>query len=129
MTMVDTPMNREPVEIDARRMTPARRARIIARDGGCCTYPECEVTTGLEVDHTIALELGGKDHDDNLRALCGPHHKAKTKLDVKLIAKAKRRKSKAAGTWHADRPKMQGRGFARDNRKVRTVSGQVRERD
>jgi 5-methylcytosine-specific restriction endonuclease McrA len=97
MSQVYQPAEREPVEIDGRRMTPARRARIIARDG-CCRYPGCEVAEGLEVDHIVALELGGRDRDDNLQALCVPHHKAKTKIDAGLIAKARRRKAKHEGT-------------------------------
>ncbi len=88
---------RDPVVIEPRRMSPARRQRIIERDGGCCTYPGCEVTTGLELDHTIALELGGKDADDNLKCLCAEHHKQKTKLDAGLIAKAKRRQANHEG--------------------------------
>ena len=82
---------REPVEIEARKMTAARRARIIAEHGGVCAYPCCEITEGLEVDHVIALELGGKDADHNLEPLCRDHHKTKTRRDLGLIAEAKRR--------------------------------------
>jgi 5-methylcytosine-specific restriction endonuclease McrA len=90
---------REPVEIEPRRMTPARRARIIERDGGCCVRPGCETPTeGLQVDHIVALELGGADADWNLEALCTPHHKIKTRADVAAIAKAKRRQAKHEGT-------------------------------
>lgn len=114
---INTPMVREPVEIDGRRMTPARRARIIARDKHC-RYPGCEVTEGLEVDHIIALELGGKDRDHNLQCLCGPHHKRKTAVDAGLIAKAKRRKAKAEGTFPPSRARLKGRGFAPTRRSL-----------
>lgn len=102
-----------PVEIDARSMSPARRARIIARDGGKCRYPECEETKGLEVDHIVCLALGGRDRDDNLESLCGPHHLAKTKRDMGLIARAKRRQMKHEGTFPPAKQKLRGRGFER----------------
>lgn len=104
---------REPLEIEPRRMTSARRQRIIARDGGCCTYPGCEVAVGLEIDHTIALELGGKDADENLACLCGPHHLAKTRLDLALIAKAKRRQANHLGQKPPPTQQLRSRGFKR----------------
>lgn len=113
MSQVHSPQERESVEIEPRRMTPARRARIIARDGGCCTYPGCEVTSGLEVDHSIALALGGKDDDANLKALCLHHHASKTKLDMALIAKAKRRALKDQGLFPKAKQTIRGRGFDR----------------
>lgn len=104
---------REPVSATPRKaMTPARRARIIAKSDGHCAYPECDETAGLEIDHTIPLELGGKDEDDNLAALCGPHHKQKTALDLKLIAKARRRRAKDRGEFPASKSKIRSRGFA-----------------
>lgn len=75
---------------DKRRMTPARRKRILERFDGCCARLDCTVTTGLEIDHIIPIALSGKDDDANLEPLCAPHHLAKTKRDVALIAKARR---------------------------------------
>lgn len=87
---------REPVELDKRRsMTPARRRRVLERQDGKCAYPDCEVSEALEIDHIIALALGGKDSDENLEGLCRHHHAAKTRRDVKFIAKAKRLVKKA----------------------------------
>jgi 5-methylcytosine-specific restriction enzyme A len=117
MSQVYQPAEREPVEIDGRRMTPARRARIIARDG-CCRYPGCEVAEGLEVDHIVALELGGRDRDDNLQALCGPHHRQKTAIDAGLIAKAKRRKAKNDGTFPPSKARLRGRGFQKTRAEI-----------
>lgn len=102
---------REPVEIEPRRMSSARRARIIERDGGCCTYPGCEVAVGLEIDHTIALELGGKDRDDNLKTLCAGHHKLKTRVDAGLIAQAKRRQAGHLGQKPPPTQAIRSRGF------------------
>jgi 5-methylcytosine-specific restriction endonuclease McrA len=106
---INTPLDREAVEIDGRRMTPARRARILERDGHCCRYPGCDVKTGLQIDHIIALQLGGRDRDDNLQALCEEHHKQKTRIDAGLIAQAKRRKAKAEGAFPEPAQKLRSR--------------------
>jgi 5-methylcytosine-specific restriction enzyme A len=111
-SQIASPLVREEVEIDGRHMHAARRARVLARDKHC-RYPGCEVTDGLEVDHIIALELGGRDRDDNLQCLCGPHHRQKTAIDAGLIAKAKRRKAKADGSFPPSKAKLRGRGFQR----------------
>lgn len=92
-------------------MTPARRARVLKRFDGQCAYPECAETLGLEIDHEIALELGGKDDDGNLRPLCPTHHKRKTALDLKLIAKMRRRKKKHNGEWEKSSQRLRGGGF------------------
>ncbi len=113
MSRVDTPLIREPVEIDGRAMSTARRVRIIARDGNCCRYPECEITTGLQVDHIVALALGGRDTDDNLETLCADHHKQKTARDVRMIAKAKRAGLKHRGEFPPAKQKIRSRGFER----------------
>lgn len=82
---------RPPIDLEKRRaMTPARRKRVLERHGGRCAFLGCTATERLEIDHIIALQLGGKDEDDNLEPLCGPHHAIKTKRDVRMIAKAKR---------------------------------------
>lgn len=92
------PASGEKVEATPRRsMTPARRKRILARHGDVCAYPECEIVTGLEVDHIVCLELGGRDVDDNCEGLCAHHHKIKTARDLKLIAKARRIRKRDAG--------------------------------
>lgn len=108
---INSPMHREPVEIEGRAMTPARRARILQRDGGTCRYPECESTHGLQIDHIVALALGGRDADENLETLCEDHHKQKTRRDVGLIAKAKRQKAKHDGTFPPSKAKIRGGGF------------------
>lgn len=112
MSRVETPMTREEVEIDGRAMTPARRARIIARDKHC-RYPGCEIAVGLEIDHIVALALGGRDIEDNLECLCQHHHAQKTKRDVALIAKAKRTGLKHRGEFPPPVQKIRSRGFQR----------------
>jgi hypothetical protein len=39
------------------------------------TGEHCECTHALEVDHIVPLALGGFDHPDNMRLLCGPHNR------------------------------------------------------
>lgn len=113
MSQINSPLAREPLELDGRSMSPARRARIIARDGGQCRYPECSETKGLEIDHVIPLAIGGKDDDANLETLCAAHHLSKTKLDVKLIAKAKRLNLAHTGQKPPATQKIRNRGFQR----------------
>lgn len=48
---------------------------------------------GFDLDHHIPLEIGGDDTDDNLRPLCRPCHRLKTKGDATDIAKARRREN------------------------------------
>lgn len=44
----------------------------------------------FDVDHVLPLDLLGGQDDDNLQCLCVPCHKAKTKTDIKHIAKGRR---------------------------------------
>jgi hypothetical protein len=39
------------------------------------TLQRCESTHALQVDHIVALALGGLDHPENMRLLCGPHNR------------------------------------------------------
>src|SRR5690606_18328711 len=78
-----------------RRLPPnwsAIRARILARDGGQCTWIEhgqrC-TSTGTDVDHIRP----GDDHDNpNLRTLCQAHHKAKSSSEGGRASARKRAK-------------------------------------
>jgi 5-methylcytosine-specific restriction endonuclease McrA len=116
--------DRAPIE--ARKMTPKRRARLLEKHGHVCAYPECEVSTGLELDHFVALAIGGKDTDDNLRPLCPAHHKQKTALDAKLIAKCRRIIAREDGT-RRERTAIPSRDFPKDL--TRGFDGKVRQRD
>jgi 5-methylcytosine-specific restriction protein A len=88
-------------------MPEMRRLRIWERHGGVC------VLCGLKIDgtkgkwtieHLRALGLGGEDTDEN----CGPAHedcrRAKDKIDVPAIAKAKRMKARHLGIKRSSRP-------------------------
>lgn len=81
-------------------MPQMRRLRIWEDHKGVCILCKENIDGVREawtVEHIIALGLGGADEDDN----CGPAHeacrRAKDKLDVPRIAKAKRMKVRHLG--------------------------------
>lgn len=52
-----------------------------SRAGNRCEHTEpitgerCSCTHALQIDHIVPLALGGLDHPDNMRLLCGPHNR------------------------------------------------------
>lgn len=79
---------------------PARvRLRTFERFGGRCA--SCGVKLGgavpFDLDHELALVLGGRHSEDNLRPLCKPCHGAKTASDVKAKAKSARIRERHLG--------------------------------
>ena len=67
------------------------RALVFEKDQGLCYLCNKPITDGLfDVDHEIARELGGADDISNYRPAHKHCHKAKTKEDVRLIAKGNR---------------------------------------
>lgn len=73
-------------------ISKAKRARIFLAQDGICWL--CKLKIGAEeaydIDHQVSRELGGSDEDDNLAPAHKDCHKAKTKEDVKAIAKSNR---------------------------------------
>lgn len=73
-------------------MTPRRRAQIFLTHNGRCH--KCTRTLrpsdDWDVDHVIALEIGGTDDDTNLAPICDWCHKPKTADDHGKGAKGKR---------------------------------------
>lgn len=57
-----------------------KRQRVLQRDKGLCQpcLKQGVYTPATEVDHIVNIASGGTDSDDNLQAICGPCHKAKT---------------------------------------------------
>jgi 5-methylcytosine-specific restriction endonuclease McrA len=53
------------------------RTALEARDP-TCVVPDCEIRTGLEIDHVIPFAHGGETRLDNLARLCRFHHAQKT---------------------------------------------------
>lgn len=109
------PQWRDPVVVpDRPRPTVAERRLVLGRQGGHCGHLGCTETQGLEIDHQIPRDLGGKDHVDNYVALCGPHHAVKTKRDRKMIDRARSLRKSAAGPKPPG--KIKSRGFEKGYR-------------
>lgn len=78
--------NRSPEYLERRRIDEQnRRARIKAAGGvlskglgkrlfdaqeGKCIYCRCDISAGFELDHIVALAVGGKHEDANIQLLC-----------------------------------------------------------
>ena len=91
-----------------RSMSPARRKRILERDGYACR--QCHSEEGpFEIDHMHEIWLDGPDEDDNLQTLCRFCHVSRTRDGAKRRAKVKR----LAGITKRNRKHRQiyGRGF------------------
>ena len=112
--------------IKRRRFSADTKAKIVTRNNGVCARLGCSSIGPFEYDHIVPLEIGGKDSDENLQNLCIAHHKAKTKLDIKIIAKGRRIRRKADGTWRQGK-KIGGRGFNKTLR--RKINGKTVKRD
>ena len=94
-----------------RPMSATRRARIFAAHEGVCHLCGFKIDgthERWEVEHIIALEMGGEDEDEN----CAPAHVAchqqKTKADLAAIAKAKRMEQRAIGIRRTVRNPLPG---------------------
>ena len=77
-----------------RRFSMGERAGVIARQKGICACG-CGEALGedpreIQYDHEIPLDLDGPDNLDNLRALCRPHHIAKTSQEARTRGKVRR---------------------------------------
>lgn len=102
-------MTRQPI-------SPATRQRIYAAQCGACWV--CNEPLGaFQIDHRQAVVHGGDNAEDNLRALCIPCHREKTRRDVGSNAKARRI---AKGGKVRRGPKMKSRPFPKAKRKMRS---------
>ncbi len=55
--------------------TPLMKLALIARDGGRCTWPGCELPwTRCDADHVVDWDRGGRTDLENLRLLCTVAH-------------------------------------------------------
>lgn len=74
-----------------RRLTPRQRSAILAVHGGLCALCGRPVGCVYQLDHRLALALGGADEAANLdvvHPVC--HRRLKTVNDVRMIRKANR---------------------------------------
>lgn len=71
-------------------MSQARRARLFLAHEGRCGLCGEKIIGPYEIEHRIPWALSYDDSDANLYPVHPAGHKAKTREDVKAIAKAKR---------------------------------------
>jgi 5-methylcytosine-specific restriction enzyme A len=107
-----------------RRLSRKAKDAVIERYGGRCA--RCG-TGGVElhVDHVIPIWTSGREDDANLQPLCKTCHSAKTRTDVRTIAKIKRQAAKHNGTTRPRKwsRKIRNGGFNKTLR--RKMNGEV----
>lgn len=113
---------------DNSRIPGRVRVRVFQRQDGCCA--ECGRKMAVagepfEVDHVTALILGGENRETNLRALCGPCHRAKTAGDVAQKSVEARKRAKHLGVARA-KAKIPG---SKDSPWKRTIDGRTVRRE
>lgn len=122
------PQAYEPVVPLARRsFTDAQRCAVLRAYNAKCAGCAADLRhVRWDIDHRIALELGGRHEIANWQPLCvDPCHRLKTKKDVKAIAKSRRIRKREAGETITRNP-IRSRGF--DKSRSRGFDGRVRER-
>lgn len=108
-------MNRRP-------LSTRERLRLYDLHGGLCHICNCvidRVRDRWDVEHVLALALGGADDDDNRQPAHTRCHKVKTADDLGHIAKAKRREAKHLGAKPPSSRPMPGN---RNSKWKKTVS-------
>lgn len=99
---------------------PRVRLRVFEAYGGRCYLSGRKIMAGdkWEIEHKLAIILGGANRESNLApALVGPH-KLKTRVDLALKSKIARTRQKHLGITKPG-------GFRKDPNFKRTVGGQV----
>jgi len=88
------------------RLSTRERVRLFALHGGICHLCECRIVPGevWDISHDLALALGGADDDANRMPAHRKCHQARTRDDMGLIAKAKRREAKHIGAYRSKSP-------------------------
>ncbi len=112
-------MKRESVEIHRRKsFSKKERARLFELYGGVCYLSGAKIgpLDEWEIEHVLALALGGTNDDENLRLALRDPHRDKTRRDVKAIGKVMRLEKKA-DPFTRKPSKMQSRGFDKTHTK------------
>jgi len=114
--------------IQRRSLTKRQRIHVLAAHKNVCHL--CgeiinPVREEWEVEHPIALGIGGRDDPSNWRPVHKGCHPEKTRLDRKLIAKCNRIRAKADGTYRQPKRLIAG---SKNHRLKSLMSGKVIER-
>ena len=104
-----------------------KRQRLMVQDAfsGRCSGCEGRLTGSWHIDHVIPLALGGRHDEGNWVPICVDCHKAKTRTDVKAIAKVARIIRRE--TEGPKPSRLKSRGF--NKTLSRKMDGSVRRRD
>lgn len=92
---------------------PRVRLRVFEAYGGRCYLSGRKIMAGdkWEIEHKLAIILGGENRESNLApALVGPH-KLKSRVDVALKSKIARTRQKHLGNFPKSPSRIQSRGF------------------
>lgn len=75
------------------------RARVFDRAGGVCHLCDGKIMAAdkWDVDHILALALGGKDDESNFAPAHKGCHQTKSAVDVGMIRKADRQRARFIG--------------------------------
>lgn len=66
------------------------KKHLVEKLGGSCKLCGKELPVDfLHLDHAFPVALGGSDGDEAFQLLCRPCHRAKTAIDIKVIAAAR----------------------------------------
>lgn len=106
-----------------RHISTTERTRIWERFNRTCQM--CFQPTdigGVDFDHHIPLAISGDDTEDNLRPLCRPCHRLKTKGDASDIARARQREASSRGLKAPSRNPLP---CSRNSRFKKKMNGQV----
>jgi hypothetical protein len=98
----------------SRRLPPAVRDAVYARDKGRCTYvgsngERCGATHHLQIDHVIPYARGGTSALGNLRLLCERHNKKEAeRVFGENVMRSLRDRTRGG---HAERPVVNGHWY------------------
>jgi HNH endonuclease len=68
-----------------RKLSNSVRMQIAASREWKCYICDCSLPSYFQIDHKVALCLGGKDEYSNLAAICPGCHPKKTLMEVRCI--------------------------------------------
>lgn len=106
-------------------ITRKQRVAVFMAASGCCYICGQKLRgEAWDVEHPLALALGGSDDIADLRPVCRPCHKAKSATDKGAIEKGKRVRDRHIGAKRSKTPMPFGRG----SKWKKKMNGEVVER-
>lgn len=92
---------------------PRVRLRVFERHGGVCYLSGRKIRPGdvWDVEHVIAISLGGENRETNLRPALKDAHREKTAADMAVKSKVERIRKKHLGIYPKSKAPLRSRGF------------------